>query len=501
MSVPTSAQDFSLLTVRVNLVEDHVAKECLYELDDRNASAVDMARLMERKGLVTPLQSSRLLKGETEGYILGGFRLLYKIASGSFGRVYRGDDPRTGQVVAIKVLRRKWTEDKKRVESFEREGRIGQSMQHPNIVQILAVSKDNTTGQYFIVMEFVEGGNLKDIMQIRKKLDLEEGLRVMEECAAGLAYAQSRGLTHRDIKPTNILISTDKVAKLVDFGLAEMTQGAAVMTSKEPGVDDNEVDRTVDYAGLERLTNCKKGDPRSDIYFLGTVLFEMLTGTQLLPRTRDKQAMHMRQRYEVDETIRRLGNEFGLPKAVIGLIAKMSAFEASQRYQTPQLMLDGVRAVRAELASGGGGVGDAARHSAGPLTLFVVEENTKLQDVFRKQYKRQGFRVLISIDPNQAVSRFKQQPYHALIIDAGTVGREGLDAYERILREVEMLHVDFAGVLILNEEQKGWMSSIRKRDSGIVLTRPVTMKQLTHAIASKLKIDAQEDTDEDGDDD
>src|SRR5476651_282258 len=99
---PQDAGDFATLAVRVGLVEDHVAKELVYELEDRTAPAEAMAKLMERKGFITPLQTTRLMKGETDGYVLGGYRLLYKIASGSFGRVYRATDPNTGQTVAVK---------------------------------------------------------------------------------------------------------------------------------------------------------------------------------------------------------------------------------------------------------------------------------------------------------------------------------------------------------------------------------------------------------------
>ncbi len=500
MSVPTDAAEFAQLAVRVGLVEDETAKECLYEIEDKSKPASEIGRLMERKGLITPLQTSKLLKGDMDGYVLGGFRLLYKIASGSFGRVYRGDDPRSGQIVAIKVLRRRWTEDKKRIEMFEREGRIGQSMQHPNIVQILTVSKDNITGQYFIVMEFVEGGNLRDILSIRKKIDLTEGLHIIEECASGLAYAHSRGLSHRDIKPTNILISTDKIAKLVDFGLAEISHGAAIMTSKEPGhFDESEVDRTVDYAGLEKLTGCKKGDPRSDIYFMGIVLFELLTGIGLLPRTRDKTVMQMRQRYELDDTIRRLGIDNDLPASVIGLLLRMCAFDPASRYQTPAMMHEGIKAVQAELK--GGNVSTDTQQASGPLTIFVAEHHQKLQDVLRKQFKKLGFRVLISIDPQQALLRFKQQPYHALIIDAGTVGREGIEWYEKVLRESELLHLNFAGVLILNEDQANWKETVRQRVGSHVLVRPVTMKQLATCIKETLRIKANADSEDESEED
>src|SRR3989440_229265 len=108
---------------------------------------------LERKGLITNYQSGKVLKGDTDGFFYGGYRILYKISSGSFGRVFRADDPRTGIVVAIKVLRRKWSDDKHSIDLFEREGKLGMSMRHPNVVEILAVNRDVVSKQYYIVME------------------------------------------------------------------------------------------------------------------------------------------------------------------------------------------------------------------------------------------------------------------------------------------------------------------------------------------------------------
>src|SRR5204863_2359015 len=173
------------------------------EMGQRGGDALPFLLAMERRGYMTPWQSQKLIKGDPDGYFLGGYRILYKISSGSFGRVFRADDPATGRVVAIKVLRRRWSEDPQRIELFEREGRLGMSLHHPNIVEILAISHEPATGQYYIVMEFVEGGNLREILGIRKKLEPKEALRILEDAAGGLAHAYSRGLTHRDIKLTN----------------------------------------------------------------------------------------------------------------------------------------------------------------------------------------------------------------------------------------------------------------------------------------------------------
>lgn len=486
MAQPTIASEVADLTIRLKLVDEHTARELLFELEDRQAPATDFVRLMERKSLLTPLQSTKILKGDTDGYFLGGYRLLYKIASGSFGRVYRGDDPRTGQIVAVKVLRRRWTEDPKRVESFEREGRIGMTLEHPNIVRLLAVNKDAATGQHFIVMEFVEGDNLKNILNARKKLEVDESLQIMEECADGLAYAWARGLTHRDIKASNILMGTDKVAKLVDFGLAEINTGAALIMTGVKNTDEEQADRTVDYAGLERTTGVKSGDIRSDIYFLGHVLFELMTGIPLMPLTKDKHTRMSRRRFEdVERTLGQMAQDYNIPQAAVKVISKAVALDPNQRHQTPAAFVEAIRSGRAELV-GGVELAKQARRASGALTIYVVESNAKLQDAFRDKFKKMGFRVLISMDANQAIQRYQTQPYHALIIDAGTAGNDGVDAYRRVLKEAEMMNLDMAGVLILNEDQKAWGTSVSNLTGGKVFVRPVTMKQLSDALAERL---------------
>src|SRR5262245_56893056 len=154
MTEPVDAGGMSEMILNLGLVDEYTVRECLFELEDRSAPADSLIKLLQRKGSLTPFQGNKLLKGDTAGYFLGGYRVLYKISSGTCGRVYRGDDMRSGQIVAIKVLRNKWTDNKQKVDLFMREGRVGMSLQHPNIVQILNVNQDQYTGQYFIVMDF-----------------------------------------------------------------------------------------------------------------------------------------------------------------------------------------------------------------------------------------------------------------------------------------------------------------------------------------------------------
>lgn len=472
------ATGLAQLAIRLGLVSEEQWRECWDELDPRNSTPEALLRILERKAYLTPWQGAKLLKGDIDGYFLGGYRLLYRIAAGSFGRVYRADNPRNGEIVAIKVLRRKWSNDAHKIELFEREGKVGLSLRHPNIVQILAVSRDPATGQYYIVMEFVEGGNLRDILNIRKKLEPNEALRILEEATNGLAYAYSRGLTHRDVKATNILLSTQGAAKLVDFGLAEITGPSS--TAQEN--DDMEVDRTVDYAGLERATGVKLGDVRSDIYFLGCTFHEMITSRPLLTVTRDAKARMMKHRFEVAAQMTR--DDPDLPPPIYSLLNRMVAFEPLERFQSPVQLLDAVRKARADL------VGDVGFHAPiGPKTVFIVEHHPKLQDAFRDKLKQMGYRVLISIDATRAVMRYSTQPFHAMIVDAGTAGEEGLDALERVMRDSSLASMACTGILILSEDQTEWMKRGAKIANTTVLVRPVTMKQITELLRAQVPLE------------
>ncbi len=470
------ANGLAQLAIRMNLISEEQWRECWDELDPRHSTPEALLRILERKAYLTPWQGAKLLKGDTDGYFLGGYRLLYRIAAGTFGRVYRADNPRSGEIVAIKVLRRKWSGDNHKIELFEREGRMGMNIRHENIVSVLAVGRDPLTGQYYLVMDFVEGSNLREFLTIRKKLDPQEALRIMDDAVNGLSHAWSRGVTHRDIKLTNILLATNGRAKLVDFGLAEMSGFSSIGED-----EDMEVDRTVDYAGLERATGQKAGDIRSDIYFLGCTLFEMVTGRPLLSVTRDAKQRMMKHRFEVMNQLKR--DDPDLPPPIFSLIQRMVAFEPLDRFQTPVQLLDAIHLAMTELSGE-----QVERAPTGPKTVFVIEHHPKLQDAFRDKLKKLGYRVLISIDAARAAQRYGQQPFHAMIIDCGTAGEEGIDAMEKVQREAGMQGLNCAGILILSEEQADWKYKAERITGTTVLVRPVTMGQITSLLLENVPV-------------
>jgi serine/threonine protein kinase len=462
------------LAVRLGLLTPEQLQEAWIELGTRGGDVEPLLRVLERKGYLTPWQSSKLIRGDNLGYFLGGYRILYKVASGSFGRVYRADDPQSGRVVAIKVLRRKWSDDPHSIDLFEREGKIGMGLHHPNLVEILAVNRDTSSQQYYIVMEFVEGGNLREILAIHKKLEAPKALKFLEDAAAGLAYAYSRGVTHRDMKLTNILIATQGTAKVVDFGLA------GVYGKSQKLKDETHVDRTVDYAGLEKMTGVPTGDTRSDIYFMGCVLYELLSGRSPLDMTRDARSRMARERFNSVKPMSR--DEVHAPASVFRLVETMMALNPQLRYQTPSQMLDAIREVRREVDRKG-----ASAAASGPQTVFIVESDDRLQNALREKFKSLGFRVLLSADPARAVERFRQNPFDALVVDAGTTGEDSLLIFDRILNEAKRQDRVCAAILVLSEGQADWAQRVQPHPHAVVLVRPVTLKQLHRKLQELLQ--------------
>lgn len=472
-----SATSMAQLLLKLGLVSQSQLDEAGEEVDTRGPQAEPLLQFLERKGYLNPYQTQKLRKGDIPGLVLGGYRLKYKIASGSFGRVYRGEDPRTGQSVAIKVLRQRWSNDPHTIDLFQREGKVGMTLHHPNIVQILAVDCDWSSNQYYMVMEFVQGGNLREILTSHKKLPPAKALGILEDAAAGLAHAHSRGLTHRDIKMTNILISVDGVAKLVDFGLAGIMSSQVLEPVSNGHVD---VERTVEYAGLERATGVKSHDTRSDIFFLGCVAYEMLTGRAPLRKPKDRHDRMSANRFSQVPQLTR--DDVEAPASVLHLVSTMLAFSPPKRYQTPWQLLEAVRAARRDLeAENPQSDPQLARH-----TVFVVEGDPVLQATLREHLPKLGYRVLLARTATRALDQYRHNPYDLLLLDAGTAKEEGLNVFEQVQREAELRKRHCAGLIVLSQDQASWRGRVAARPHVAVLVRKFKLHELTDKLKELL---------------
>jgi serine/threonine-protein kinase len=200
----------------------------------------------------------------------GRYRLEERLARGGMSTVYAATDLRLHRTVAVKVMADHLVHDPTFVDRFTREARAAAMLSHPNVVSVSDQGSDQ--GLVFLVMELVRGRTLRDLLQARGRLTVAEAFAVLEPVLAGLTAAHRAGIVHRDIKPENVLIGTDGVVKVADFGLARAVVGTG-QTSQTGGV----LIGTVAYLSPEQLER-GRADARSDIYAAGIVLYEMLTG-------------------------------------------------------------------------------------------------------------------------------------------------------------------------------------------------------------------------------
>jgi serine/threonine protein kinase len=201
---------------------------------------------------------------------LGSYDLLEKVAEGGMGAIYRGRHRETGQVVAIKIMPAHMAANPVLLSRFEQEFRAASRLDHPNIVRAIDYS-DTGTAPY-LVMEFVDGESLGAKIEREGKLPEAEAIRIIAQVAQGLHRAHKQGLVHRDVKPDNILLTLDGVAKLADLGLVKEAESDLNLTKTGRGLG------TPHFMAPEQFRNAKHADIRCDIYSLGATLYQMVTG-------------------------------------------------------------------------------------------------------------------------------------------------------------------------------------------------------------------------------
>jgi eukaryotic-like serine/threonine-protein kinase len=207
-------------------------------------------------------------RGHTLVTLDGRYHVLERIAAGGMGEVFRAHDAVLAREVAIKVLHRSLAADPGFVERFRREARAAATLNHPNIVAVYDWGA--VDGIYYMVMEFVHGRSVREILNANGPLAPAQAADVLSQTLAALAHAHAKGIVHRDLKPENVLITADGVVKLTDLGLARALADAR---STRAGA----VTGTVQYLAPEQIRG-EPADPRSDLYSLGIVAFELLTG-------------------------------------------------------------------------------------------------------------------------------------------------------------------------------------------------------------------------------
>jgi eukaryotic-like serine/threonine-protein kinase len=497
--------------VMIGLVSREQLREARAEAEDGSPDTA--VRMLLRKGGLTSWQIERLKKGDPKGFFYGDAKALFHLAEGTFARVYRGEHTTSKAPLAIKVLRQRFVNISEAVERFHKEAEAGMRLRHPNIVQIIDVGQQEQ--RHFMIMEYVEGTNLREFMKLRTRIPTEQAVPLMLGMARGLQYSLERGVTHRDIKGTNILISNSGVAKLVDFGLATMLRDES-----KPGVKSQ---RTVDYSALERTCNSPKGDPRSDIYFLGCVYYQMVTGQLPMEESESKDMLRkmLKRSFGAIKPINE--HRYSPGEEICRIIEKMMKIDLKARYQTVDEVVadleryqgstepaatepqapslrefnpDSVDVIFAMPA----GAEPAAQATAAPKeelqhfevkalaskSVLCVEAQPEIQDALRKSLTTWGYRALLVADAERAAERFRESPVDAVIFDTDGQDSESIEAFLDMHEKAHEEGQQLLALVLLGPKQADLRQKLPSEDSLIVLAKPIKMKQVHAALARLL---------------
>jgi Tol biopolymer transport system component len=283
------------------------------------------------------------------GNELGHYKVIEKLGSGGMGEVYRAHDTKLGRDVALKVLPSEAAGDPQHRARFEREARAIASLKHPNIVTIHSV--EEVGGTHFLTMELVEGGTLAAVIP-RDGMPLERFLQYSVSMADGMSRAHEQGITHRDLKPANVMLDADGTVKILDFGLAKLLQSDADLDSDKTRMEGDTAEGvvmgTVAYMSPEQAQG-KELDHRSDIFSLGVLFYEMITGTRPFDGDNKVSTVSSILRDEPQPVHEVKGS---LPRHLARIVKRCLAKEPTRRYQTALDLRNDLEELKSELESG-----------------------------------------------------------------------------------------------------------------------------------------------------
>jgi serine/threonine protein kinase len=264
------------------------------------------------------------------GRKLAHFELIEPIGVGGMAAVLRARDTQLDRIVALKILPPPMAKDPENIRRFHQEARAAAKLDHENIARVFFCGEDQ--GLHFIAFEYVEGDNLRIILERRGRLPVSEAIRCILQIATGLEHAASRSVVHRDVKPSNIIITPTGRAKLVDMGLARSLEPHDDAGLTQSGVTLG----TFDYISPEQALEPRDADSRSDLYSLGCTFYHMLTGQAPVPEGTAARKLHHHQ--HVAPTDPRQINP-DIPDDVAFIVGKLMAKNPRERFQRPVLLV------------------------------------------------------------------------------------------------------------------------------------------------------------------
>jgi eukaryotic-like serine/threonine-protein kinase len=331
MPAPTTVEELIDLAKKSGVVEDKRLDAAMAKLRAAGTLPKEpgkLAGIFVRDGVLTHFQAEQFLQGRWRRFTIGKYKVMEKLGSGGMGSVYLCEHKFMRRRAAVKVLPAAKAEDPSSLERFYREARAVAALDHPNIVRAYDIDQDDKL--HFLVMEYVDGSSLQEIIKKFGPMDITRAAHYIRQAAIGLQHAhQTAGLVHRDIKPGNILIDRSGIVKVLDMGLARFFHDEDDVLTKK--YDEN-VLGTADYLAPEQALDSHSVDIRADIYSLGATFYFVLTGGTPFSEGTVAQKLIWHQTRQ-PKSVLALRPE--VPAEMAAVVEKMMAKDPAQRYQTP----------------------------------------------------------------------------------------------------------------------------------------------------------------------
>lgn len=330
MTTNLTAESFLSLVKQSGLVDPDQLKKVCKEIAEQGGNTEDaqvLAGEMVSRNTITRWQADKLLQGKHKGFFLGKYRLLSHLGTGGMSSVYLAEHVLMRRRVALKVLPQQRVDDSSYLQRFHREAQAVAALDHRNIVRAYDVDQEGKT--HFLVMEYVGGQSLQDMVMKSGPLDFVSAAEYLRQAAEGLSAAHRAGMVHRDIKPGNVLVDEKGTVKLLDLGLARF------FDDKEENSltiqHDEKVLGTADYLAPEQALDSHTVDVRADIYSLGCTLYFLLTGHPPYPDGTMAQRLMAHQTKQPKPIVEERAD---MPAGLTDIINKMMAKNPDERYQT-----------------------------------------------------------------------------------------------------------------------------------------------------------------------
>ncbi|UCC41137.1 MAG: protein kinase [Candidatus Aminicenantes bacterium] len=269
----------------------------------------------------------------------GRYRIIEELGKGGMGKVYKALDTEVNEKVALKLIKPEIASDKKVIERFRSELKFARKIRHKNVCQMYDLNKEE--GAYYITMEYVSGGNLKSFIRRAKRLDVETAVSIAKDVCEGLAEAHRLGVVHRDLKPQNIMVDDEGNARIMDFGIARSLDAEGITA-------EGAMIGTPEYMSPEQVDGTE-ADPRSDIYSIGVILYEAVTG-RVPFKGNTAFSIAMKHKSETPREPREINPH--IPDALSRLILKCMEKDKGMRFQKAEDLLSDLNAVEQEIPTG-----------------------------------------------------------------------------------------------------------------------------------------------------